>query len=78
MRWFDRSRGTLRLPARQGRDRQDRQDGEPLVLHLIETPDVVAALGAEKRAGQWLVGFALETTDQRFRALVKLEKKAAT
>ncbi|MDA7950598.1 MAG: phosphopantothenoylcysteine decarboxylase, partial [Pirellulaceae bacterium] len=26
-------------------------------------------------AGQWIVGFALETEDQRFRALVKLEKK---
>lgn len=49
--------------------------GEPLVLHLIETPDVVATLGAEKRSNQWVVGFALETEDPRFRALVKLEKK---
>lgn len=49
--------------------------GEPLVLHLIETPDVVATLGAEKRPDQWVVGFALETEDPRFRALVKLEKK---
>jgi len=49
--------------------------GEPLVLHLIETPDVVATLGAEKKPGQWVVGFALETEDQRFRALLKLEKK---
>lgn len=50
--------------------------GEPLVLHLIETPDVVATLGAEKRPGQWLVGFALETEDARFRAVTKLEKKS--
>jgi phosphopantothenoylcysteine decarboxylase/phosphopantothenate--cysteine ligase len=49
--------------------------GQPLELHLIETPDVVATLGAEKR-GQWLVGFALETDDQRLRALAKLEKKS--
>ncbi len=49
--------------------------GEPLVLQLIETPDVVATLGAEKR-GQWLVGFALETDDHRLRALAKLEKKS--
>ena len=49
--------------------------GEPLVLHLIETDDVVAALGAEKRH-QWLVGFALETEDRRLRALGKLEKKS--
>ncbi|HEX5447292.1 MAG TPA: phosphopantothenoylcysteine decarboxylase [Pirellulales bacterium] len=48
--------------------------GQPLELHLIETPDVVATLGASKQ-GQWLVGFALETDDQRLRALAKLEKK---
>jgi phosphopantothenoylcysteine decarboxylase/phosphopantothenate--cysteine ligase len=50
--------------------------GQPLELHLVETPDVMALLGANKRPGQWLVGFALETDDQRFRALVKLEKKS--
>jgi phosphopantothenoylcysteine decarboxylase/phosphopantothenate--cysteine ligase len=50
--------------------------GEPLQLQLVETPDVVAALGNQKRQGQWLVGFALETTDPRIRALVKLEKKS--
>jgi phosphopantothenoylcysteine decarboxylase/phosphopantothenate--cysteine ligase len=49
--------------------------GEPLTLHLIETPDVCATLGLEKSPEQWLVGFALETEDQRFRALVKLERK---
>ena len=50
--------------------------GDPLALNLIETPDVVATLGAEKHSNQWLVGFALETEDQRFRALTKLEKKS--
>ena len=50
--------------------------GDPLALNLIETPDVVATLGAEKNSNQWLVGFALETEDQRFRALRKLEKKS--
>jgi len=49
--------------------------GEPLLLHLIETPDVVASLGAIKNS-QWMVGFALETADHRFRAIVKLEKKS--
>jgi phosphopantothenoylcysteine decarboxylase/phosphopantothenate--cysteine ligase len=49
--------------------------GEPLVIHLIETPDVVATLGQSKRADQWVVGFALETNDRRFRSIVKLEKK---
>jgi phosphopantothenoylcysteine decarboxylase/phosphopantothenate--cysteine ligase len=49
--------------------------GEPLLLHLIETPDIVAALGATKRH-QWVVGFALETEDHRLRALAKLERKS--
>ena len=49
--------------------------GQPLELHLIETPDVVATLGASKRGDQWAVGFALETDDPRLRALAKLEKK---
>jgi phosphopantothenoylcysteine decarboxylase/phosphopantothenate--cysteine ligase len=49
--------------------------GQPLRLELIETPDVVATLGAQKN-GQWLVGFALETEDRRLRALAKLEKKS--
>jgi phosphopantothenoylcysteine decarboxylase / phosphopantothenate---cysteine ligase len=50
--------------------------GGPLVLNLVETPDVMATLGGTKRPGQWLVGFALETDDQRFRALTKLERKS--
>jgi phosphopantothenoylcysteine decarboxylase/phosphopantothenate--cysteine ligase len=50
--------------------------GQPLVLNLVETPDVMATLGATKRPGQWLVGFALETDDQRFRALTKLVRKS--
>ncbi|QEF99131.1 Coenzyme A biosynthesis bifunctional protein CoaBC [Stieleria maiorica] len=49
--------------------------GAPLTLQLIETPDVVATLGQAKRDDQWVVGFALETNDRRFRATVKLEKK---
>ena len=52
------------------------KNGEPLVLNLIETPDVVASLATGKSAHQWVVGFALETEDQRFRALAKMEKKS--
>jgi phosphopantothenoylcysteine decarboxylase/phosphopantothenate--cysteine ligase len=50
--------------------------GEPLRLELIETPDIVATLALEKNPGQWVVGFALETEDQRLRALAKLERKS--
>jgi phosphopantothenoylcysteine decarboxylase/phosphopantothenate--cysteine ligase len=49
--------------------------GKPLTLQLIETPDVVATLGQIKQPHQWVVGFALETEDRRFRATAKLEKK---
>ncbi len=50
--------------------------GQPLLLELVETPDIVAAVARQKRADQWFVGFALETNDQHIRALVKLEKKS--
>ena len=52
--------------------------GGPLTVELVETPDVVATLGQSKQADQWVVGFALETEDQRFRATVKLEKNTVT
>lgn len=52
------------------------KNGQPLVLHLEETPDVIATLGAAKQPDQWVVGFALETDDARFRALTKLERKS--
>lgn len=51
------------------------KDGRPLLLELVETPDVVAAAAHSKRPDQWVVGFALETEDQRFRALVKMQRK---
>ncbi len=49
--------------------------GEGLQLCLIETPDIIATLGSSKRAHQWVVGFALETEDIRFRAIVKMSRK---
>ena len=51
-----------------------RKTGEPRLLQLVETPDVVAALGAV-RENRWMVAFALETEDQRMRAMQKLERK---
>jgi len=56
-------------------DQKIKKSGEPLVLHLIETPDVVATLGSEK-GSRWVVGFALETEDHRFRAITKMERKS--
>ncbi len=49
--------------------------GQGIQLSLIETPDIIATLGTSKRAHQWVVGFALETEDIRFRAIVKMSRK---
>jgi phosphopantothenoylcysteine decarboxylase/phosphopantothenate--cysteine ligase len=56
-------------------DRKIPKTGQPLLLKLVETPDIVATLGANK-GHRWVVGFALETDDHRFRAITKLEKKS--
>ena len=52
-----------------------RKTGEPLRLELVETPDIVATLAAEKGA-RWMVAFALESEDARTRALQKLKRKS--
>lgn len=44
-------------------------------LELKPTTDIAAALGASKREGQVLVGFALETNDELANARKKLAKK---
>lgn len=49
--------------------------GSDVMLRLIETPDIVATLASQKREKQWVVGFALETEDRRFRAIVKMQRK---
>lgn len=49
-------------------------DGE-LTMRLRRTPDVLATLGAQKRPGQTLVGFALETHDGEAHARAKLARK---
>ena len=56
-------------------DQKLSKTGEGMLLELVETADVIATLGAEKN-GRWLVGFALETEDHRFRAITKAEKKS--
>lgn len=46
-------------------------------LELTKTKDILKSLGARKKKGQVLVGFALETTDEKNYALGKLEAKNA-
>ena len=52
-----------------------REKGDGLTLELRPTPDIAASLGAMKRPGQRLVGFALETNNAEAHAREKLAKK---
>ncbi len=52
-----------------------KRGSEQLVLELQPTQDIAAALGRLKKAGQVLVGFALETNDEIVHAIQKLHKK---
>ena len=51
-----------------------KRDGTPEII-LEPTPDILAGLGAAKRAGQVLVGFAAETDDLLANATAKLRSK---
>lgn len=48
--------------------------GQPAVLELVETSDVLAELGSLK-GHRWIVGFALESQDPRNNAMRKLRMK---
>ena len=52
-----------------------KREGDGLVLRLRPTQDIAKGLGAMKRPGQKLVGFALETNDELPHAQEKLRKK---
>ena len=52
-----------------------KKDSSEFVINLIKTPDILATLGKEKKTGQILVGFALETNNEEENAIKKLEKK---
>lgn len=52
-----------------------REHDEVPVIRLKKNPDIAAALGAMKRDGQILVGFALETDNGMANAIEKLNRK---
>jgi phosphopantothenoylcysteine decarboxylase/phosphopantothenate--cysteine ligase len=54
-----------------------KKNGQGILLELKQTKDILKALGQQKKRTQVLVGFALETTDERKNALAKLKKKNA-
>ena len=62
------------MPRRISSDKITKS-GQPIQLELIETPDIVATAAHNKLSHQWVVGFALETEDLRFRAIVKMQRK---
>lgn len=54
-----------------------KKNEDEMVLHLVKNPDILAALGQMKKAGQVVVGFALETNSEMEHAKKKLETKKA-
>lgn len=56
-------------------DHKIKRGSDGLTLELEPTVDIAATLGKQKKEGQVLVGFALETNDEEFNAKGKLERK---
>jgi phosphopantothenoylcysteine decarboxylase/phosphopantothenate--cysteine ligase len=56
-------------------DQKIKKSGEAMQIDLVKNPDIAATLGARKRTGQILVGFALETNNEEEHALKKLDAK---
>ncbi|MBS1621343.1 MAG: bifunctional phosphopantothenoylcysteine decarboxylase/phosphopantothenate--cysteine ligase CoaBC [Bacteroidetes bacterium] len=60
-------------PAKQ----KIKKSGDLMMIELKRSTDILKSLGERKRPGQVVVGFALETTDEKNNALKKLEEKNA-
>ena len=54
-----------------------KKDSSNLNVELVKTKDILKTLGEKKYNGQLLVGFALETTNEKNNALTKLKSKNA-
>ncbi|MEO8770991.1 MAG: bifunctional phosphopantothenoylcysteine decarboxylase/phosphopantothenate--cysteine ligase CoaBC [Ferruginibacter sp.] len=54
-----------------------KKNGDSMTLNLQKTKDILKALGEKKKPGQFLVGFALETNNEKEHALKKLHEKNA-
>ncbi len=63
-------------PVQAAENKLKKSDGLPSIT-LEPTPDILAGLGANRRAGQTLVGFAAETDDLIMNAEKKLAAKGA-
>ena len=58
-------------------DKKIKREKDDLVLRLVPTHDIAAALGKEKKPHQRIVAFALETNDEEVNAEKKRKKKNA-
>lgn len=56
-------------------NRKIKKENGKIPLELIATKDILKELGTHKKPGQVLVGFALETHDEKINAAKKLESK---
>lgn len=56
-------------------DRKIKKKEAVFSLELTKTTDIAATLGSQKRRGQWMMGFALETDNEVENALKKLHAK---
>ncbi|HRQ83889.1 MAG TPA: phosphopantothenoylcysteine decarboxylase, partial [Flavobacteriales bacterium] len=61
-------------PARKADSKLKKEQGMP-PLELEPTEDILAWMGGRKKEGQFLVGFALETDNERVNAEGKLRRK---
>lgn len=58
-------------------DEKIKKKTDELDIHLVKTKDILKSLGAIKKVNQLLVGFALETNNERENALQKMQTKNA-
>lgn len=54
-----------------------KKNGDSLTLNLQKTKDILKTLGENKKSNQLLIGFALETNNEKENALKKLHEKNA-
>lgn len=62
-------------PAKSESSKIKREGTSGMTLELVKNPDIAAEIGASKKPGTILVGFALETDNEKSNAAHKLEKK---
>lgn len=56
-------------------DQKIKKQTDQLVIELVKTHDIAQSLGAMKKNGQLIVGFALETENEKENAIKKLQLK---